>query len=152
VPAESMMQAFIWHHLIPVEDWSVIVSGNPGPKPPFDIVMPGPRIMLQLGGDTYVPVRPANKNVNPDELFVTLNEPKGVSAKIVIDAAGAFAIKITTDAEKVEPGLRGNLLLHAHRITTPAATEGNPNPKPWRTDFGYFPAIPFEIAKQKSKR
>jgi hypothetical protein len=152
VPAENMMQAFIWRHLVPVEDWAVIVSGKPGPKPPFDIVMPGPRILLPVGGDVYVPVRPANKNVNPEELFVTLNEPKGVTAKIAIDAMGAFAVKITTDAEKVEPGSRGNLLLHAHRLATPNATKENPNPKPWRTDFGYFPAIPFEIAKEKSKR
>jgi hypothetical protein len=151
VPAESMMQAFIWNHLIPVEDWSVMVSGKPGPKPPFDIVMTSPRIVLPVGGDVYVPVRPVNKTVNPDELQVTLNEPKGVSAKIVIDVAGAFAIKLTTDAEQVEPGSRGNLLLHAHRMTNPPATRDNPNPKPWRTDFGYFPAIPFEVAKQKSK-
>ncbi len=40
VPAENMMQAFIWYHLVPVEKWNVVVSGKPGAKMPFEIVMP----------------------------------------------------------------------------------------------------------------
>ncbi len=146
VPAENMMQAFIWYHLVPVEDWSVVVSGKPGQKPPFDIIVPAPRVTLPRGGELILPVRPVSKNVAPNELHVTLKEPKGVSAEIITDSFGQFAIKLTTDAKEAEPGLRGNLLLQAYRESTPAPTESNPKPKPWRTDFGYFPAIPFEIA------
>lgn len=151
-PAEDMMQAFIWHHLVPVEDWAVIVSGNPGPKPPFEISLPAPRVSLPHGGKIYLPVRLASKDIAPDDLHVELKEPKGVTAEIAIDAMGAVAVKLTVDAEKAEAGLQGNLLLSAHRMTTPSPTADNPNPKPWRTDYGYFPAIPYEIAEKKLAR
>jgi hypothetical protein len=147
-----MMQAFIWHHLVPVEDWTVIVSGKPGPKPPFDVLVNSPRMVLPQGGEVILPVRPVAKNVAPEELRVETDEPKGVSAAIVIDDWRGFAIKLKTDAGQVEPGLRGNLLLHAYREATPAPTESNPQPKPWRADLGIFPAIPFEIAGQKANR
>lgn len=146
VPAENMMQAFIWHHLIPVEDWSVIVSGRPGPKLPFEILLNAPRVTLPRGKEVFLPARPLSKGVNPKELHVALADPEGISAEIVTDDFGRFAVKLTADGEKVEPGLRGNLLLHAYRETTSAPTEENPNPKPRRTDYGYFPAIPFEIS------
>lgn len=152
VPAENMMQAFAWYHLVPVEEWTVVVSGKPGQKPPFDILLPAPRVLLPVGGEVILPVRPVSKNVTPKELGVALTEAKGVTAEIITDEQGNFAVKLTTDAKEVEPGSRGNLLLRAHRETTPAPTESNPNPRPWRTDFGYFPAIPYEIAKQKPAR
>jgi hypothetical protein len=151
VPAEDMMQAFIWHHLIPVEDWSVIVNGRPGQKPPFELAMNGPRILLAYGGETRVPVRLA-PNIAADELHVELKEPKGITAEIVIDVMGAVALKLKTDAEMVEGGLRGNLLLSAYRLTIPSPTAENPNPKPWRTDYGYLPAVPFEVAEKKPRR
>ncbi len=144
VPAERMMQAFIWYHLVPVEDWTVVVSGTPRSKPPFDVLVAGPRIPLRRDGDVFLPVRPHNRDFSADEIQLELVEPEGVSAEVVSDGRGRFAVKLSTDAEKVERGLRGNLLLHAFRETTPAATEANPNPKPRRTDYGYFPAAPFE--------
>lgn len=152
VPAENMMQAFIWFHLIPVEDWSVIVSGRPTPKPPFDIALPSAVVTLPHGGEFFLPVRAVSKNVNLNELHVALEEPKGISAELISNGMGGFAIKLSTERDKVKSGLRGNILLRAHRESTPAPTEENPNPKPWRTDFGYFPAVPFEIAGQKSPK
>ncbi len=35
VPAENMMQAFIWHTLVPVENWNVVVSEKRSAKPPM---------------------------------------------------------------------------------------------------------------------
>jgi hypothetical protein len=146
VPAENMMQAFIWYQLVPVEEWNVIVSGKPGPKPPFEILINVPRVTLPRGKEIILPVRPTSKNVNPKNLRVALEEPEGVTAEIVSDEFGRFAIKLTTDSEKSKAGLSGNLLLHAYQETTPAPTEENPNPKPRRTDYGFFPALPFEIS------
>ena len=146
VPAENMMQAFIWYQLVPVEDWNVIVSGRPGPKPPFEILINVPRVTLPRGKEIILPVRPLSKNINPKDLRVALEDPEGVTAEIVSDDFGRFAIKLTTDSEKSKAGLSGNLLLNAYQETTPAPTEENPNPKPRRTDYGFFPALPFEIS------
>lgn len=151
VPAENMMQAFAWTHLIPVEEWTVIVSGNPSPKPPFDIAVTAPRIALPRGGEVYLPVRAVNKNINLDELHVELTEPKGVTADIVSNGMGSFAIQLVMDPAKTVPGQRGNLIFNAHRIVTPESTKDNPNPKARRTNYGSFPAVPFEIATQSPK-
>lgn len=145
IPAENMMQAFIWHHLIPVEDWTVVVSGRSSAPRPFEIVPQASRISLPKAGQFILPVRPL-VNVDPKELQVSLDEPKGVSAEIVIGNGGEYAVKLTTNGEEVEPGLQGNLLIYASREVTPAASKTNPNPQPRRTAYGYLPAIPFEIS------
>lgn len=153
VPAENMMQAFIWYHLVPVEEWNVIVSGQPGARPPFELLTPSGRLPLPRGGKYLVPVRPLAKNIVADELRVGLSEPpKGISAEIVTDEMGGFAVQWTTDGASVEPGLRGNLLLHVYRETTPEPTEANPAPRPRRTDYGFLPAIPFEVDQRKASR
>jgi hypothetical protein len=149
VPAENMMQAFAWHHLIPVEDWTVVVSGRPGARRPFDIPWNAPKLSLPRGGELIVPVRPLAKDVPGEQLRVEINEPKGVSAEIITGAGGQYALKLTTDPDEVEPGLRGNLLLRVFRELTPASTKANPNPKPQRTDYGYLPAVPFEISSRE---
>lgn len=153
VPAENMMQAFIWYHLVPVEEWSVIVSGKPGARPPFDLLLPPGRVKLPTGGDYLLSVRPHSDKVTASELRVVLdNPPKGISAAIVTDELGRFAVKLTIDQDEVQPGLQGNLLLHVHRETTPPATEDNPNPRARRTDLGFLPAVPFAVAERRATR
>ncbi len=152
IPAENMMQAFIWYHLVPVEDWTVVVSGAPRGKPPFEILVNGPRIPLPRGGEVFVPLRPQNDSFAADEIRLELTEPEGVSAEVVGDGMGRYALKLTTDAEKVDPGQRGNLLFHVFRETIPAATEENPQPEPRRTDYGLFPAVPFEVTGSAGRR
>ena len=153
IPAENMMQAFIWYQLVPVEKWNVVVSGRPGAKMPFQIVMPSPHIALPRGGDTLLNVVPLTKEMDPDQFHVQLSEPpEGVSASIITDERGAFAIQLSTSAEEVEPGLRGNLLISVYKEYTPEPTESDPSPQKRRTDFGFLPAIPFEVAQRKSTR
>ncbi|MCA9070069.1 MAG: hypothetical protein KDA84_14150, partial [Planctomycetaceae bacterium] len=148
IPAENMMQAFIWHHLIPVDNWTAIVSGKPGATRPFEVIRPTSRITLPRGGELILRVRPLAK-VDPKELRVSLQEPEGVNAEIITGAGGLYAVKLTVDKDKVEPGLQGNLLLYASREVTPAASKTNPNPKPRVTKYGFLPAIPFEISTQE---
>lgn len=151
VPAEDMTQAFIWHHLIPVENWIVIVNGKPGPKPPYNILLNGPRVALARGGKSYLPLQMLTNNVSAEDLHVSVREPQGVAAAVVSNGMGGFAIELTTDADKLSPGLRGNLLMFAYRTNTPTPTKENPQPKASRTDLGYFPALAFEVMKQHNR-
>ena len=152
IPAENMMQAFIWHHLVPVENWSVFVSGKPAAKVPFQIELAGERLVLPREGDLMLKVNRRVKNIPADQLHVELDDPPaGVSASIVGNASGYFEIKLETTGES-EPGLQGNLLLSVYKEYTPRPTEADPAPRPRRTDYGYLPAVPFEISKRKSVR
>ncbi len=153
VPAENMMQAFIWYQLVPVENWNVVVSGKPGAKMPFQIVMPAPQITLPRGGDVVLIVAPLAKKIPADQLHLELSEPpEGISASIITDESAAFAVQLSTSAEEVEPGLRGNLLISIYKEYTPKATESDPSPKKRRTDYGFLPAIPFQVSQRKSTR
>ncbi len=152
IPCENMMQAFIWYHLVPVEKWSVVVSGRPGAKVPFKLLMSEPVLELPRGGELFVNVQPLAKNLVGDQFNLQLSEPpEGISASIFSDPSGSFAIQITT-TEDVESELRGNLLMSVYKEYTPAPTEANPAPRPRRTDYGYLPAIPFEVSKRRSSR
>jgi hypothetical protein len=152
IPAENMMQAFIWYHLVPVEQWSVVVSGRPGAKMPFKLLTPEDSLTLPRGGDLFINVQPLAKNLKGDEFNLQLSDPpEGVSASIFSGPSGSFAIQITT-TEDVDPELRGNLIMSVYKEYTPAPTEQNPAPRARRTDYGYLPAIPFEVSKRRSSR
>lgn len=146
IPAENRMQAFIWYHLVPVEDWTLVVGGKPAPKPPFEIVLDKPRLTLPRQGERVLPIRPLRKGLVFEEYGVELSSPSGVAAELVRGAMGRVGIKFTTVATEIESGTAGNLLVNVYREKTAAATEENPNPKPWRSEYGPLPAIPFEIS------
>jgi hypothetical protein len=151
LPAENMMQAFIWYHLVPVEQWNVVIGNRKGTKPPFQIAHATQPIKLPRGGKFIVPVVPLVKKIDATELRVELNEPpKGIKANMITNNVGEFAIEVTTDATEVQPGMRGNLVLRAYRESTPEPTKNEPAPKMRQTDFGYLPAIPFEVSKSRS--
>lgn len=158
IPAENMMQAFIWNTLVPVENWNVVVSKKQAAKLPFKVLMPAPRITLPSAGSFVLPVAPIAKDVRGDQLSLQVIEPsQGISAAIITNPMGAYAIELTVDEEQVERGLRGNLLMTLTREVMPEATspdsnEAAPTAKPWSTNYGLLPAIPFEISKQKSRR
>ncbi len=153
VPAEHMMQAFIWYHLVPVEDWNVVISGKPSAKPPFAIIMPSRRVKLRPGGTTLLNVQPLAKKIVAREMRVELDEPlNGITAEVVTDTSNRFAVQVTVDAEAVEPELSGNLLLRVFRETTPAPTTEIPKPRPRRTAYGLLPAMPFEVSARRSTR
>ena len=149
IPAENMMQAFIWYHLVPVENWNVVISGKPVAKMPFQVIMPGKSVVLPREGKFRLNVLPTSKKVPLDQLHVELSEPaKGISVAIVSDPNAATAIEFDVSPDEFEPGLRGNLLFSVYKEYTPEPTENDPAPRARRTDYGLLPAIPFEISKR----
>ena len=152
VPAENMMQAFIWHHLVPVENWNVVVSGRPAPKQPLQVVMPAPRLMLPRPGEFLLSLVPLGKAFPPDQWRVQLSEPpEGLTATVLATPMGGAAIELKT-GEGIEPGLRGNLILGLSREYTPEPTESDAAPKTRQTNYGLLPAIPFEVSERTTYR
>ncbi|MCA9137357.1 MAG: hypothetical protein KDB00_11380 [Planctomycetales bacterium] len=147
VPAENMMQAFIWHHLVPVDHWNVIVSGRPSPKMPLQVAMPQGRIALPSGGSFLLPAI-INNNIPVDQIHVDVHDaPDGISAYVVPSPDRSVAIRFDSSSDQLAPGLQGNLLISVYTEFTPEPTEADPAPKARRTDYGLLPAIPFEVTK-----
>ena len=152
VPAESMMQAFLWLQIVPAEQWAVVLSGKPATKPPLEFP-PVDRVKLKLGEDTLLGARVTGKYPAATELRVELNEPPaGITVdKVSVEPPGLVVV-LATDADSVEPGLRGNLIFEAFREWTPAATEAVPSPAPRRTSLGFLPAVPFEAVGRATRK
>lgn len=153
IPAENMMQAFIWHHLVPVDHWRVIVSGRPGPKMPLKVVASSERIKLPSEGSFLLTAVSDSNNFPIDQLHVDLDDaPDGITASIVTGPDRSIAIRFETSADGLRPGLQGNLLISVYKEYTPEPTESDPAPKPRRTDYGLLPAIPFEVDDRSAAR
>ena len=152
IPAESMMQAFLWLQIVPAEQWAVLVNGQAAAKFPLEL-LPVERVNLKLGGTTLLGARLTEKNPPANELRVELSEPpKGVTVEKVSPEGPGLVVSLATDATAVKPGLEGNLIFEVIREWTPAPTEAAPAPKPLRRSYGLLPAVPFEVVGQSPRK
>jgi hypothetical protein len=139
VPAEDMMQAFAYRHLVAEKEWMVRVIGTGAGvavRPVSDKA-----VKLAAGGaaplQIFVPPRLM------DGMVLLLNDPpEGITIQEVQAAPNGMAVLLHADS-KVKPGLRGNLILDAFvdRIVTPQ----NGKPTKRRNLLGTLPAVPFEV-------
>jgi hypothetical protein len=147
VPAEAQMQAFAYHHLVIAKDWTVMVSGRgklgSNWKPSVQFAR-DEKLKLPSGGTAKIRVV-ASKS--PSELRLELSEPpEGITIKSIAVEGDAIAVAVQADAEKIKPGLRGNLLFNAfwEHLKTFSQAEDK-KPKLQREPIGMMPALPFEI-------
>jgi hypothetical protein len=140
VPAEDMMQAFAYRHLVPARELKVAVSGRIMPRSPVRIVGDGPtRIPAGGTGRVRLSVPPG---VPLERLRLDLSDPpEGISIQSVGRSGEGVEILLRSDAAKVKPGQKGNLIL---------TVAGKPGPKPKARKPNVLPplalpAIPFEV-------
>ena len=170
IPAEDMMQAFIYRHLVPAEDLMVAVTGRAGSKgatqfrgqgrgrnlanfrgdgrygAPLRSFASKP-VKLPAGGTVRVPM-PLPGGAFLDQIQLALSEPpEGITIEKVSSGGRDAAILLRADADKAKIGLKGNLIVAAfveRAVRTPAGTKGG-NKR--RFQVGTLPAIPFEIVE-----
>jgi hypothetical protein len=135
VPAEDMMQAFAYRHLVPAQDWMVSVNG-PARAAAWKLLG---AIPVKIPGRLFLPL---GKFTNQIQLALS-DPPEGVSLETSPQGNGV-SLLFRADPQKAKPGLRGNLIVEAvtERTVTP------PNgaaPVTRRQPIGTLPAIPFEI-------
>ncbi|MHB8974905.1 MAG: COG1470 family protein, partial [Pirellulaceae bacterium] len=133
IPAEDMMQAFIYHHLVPAKDLVVYVTGKAAPRA---MVVAGqtqksPENLLKIpaGGMVRYPLpMPNRQNVN--DVGVELSEPPaGITLVRVIREPTGLVMLIAADAEMAKPGLQGNLILNVFAERTVPGRNGRPGTK-----------------------
>lgn len=142
VPAEDMMQAFFYRHLVPAQEFTAFLSGK-------GRTYAGPRIVSEVpvkipaGGTAVMRVQGASKMAS-DRFEVRLNEPpEGLSVRKVDWVKDGAEIVLAADAAKLKPGVRGNLIVEGH--VEKAAATGKTKDAKFKYTVGLLPAIPFEI-------
>jgi len=146
VPADDMIQAFMYHHMVPARQFVAFVSGTARVRPPITLASPQPMI-LKSGGTAGILVSMQGHAPFPiaQPQYQLSDPPDGITIQAVSPAANATAISFKADHSKVKPGLKGNLIVEAFGERSPPAQSGKPAAKT-RWSLGFLPAIPFEIA------
>jgi len=141
VPAEDMMQAFIYRHLVPAEDLMVAVAGGRRFRAPLKLVEKKP-VELPVGGTAEVRVFAPRVPVMNEVQLGLSDPPEGIVIDNVSLVREGMAILLRADAEKVTPGLKGNLILDAFIERTMGPAGGQ---RKRRIPVGTLPAVSFEI-------
>ena len=158
VPADDMMQAFAYHHLVPAERWVAAIETVRFGGPAWKIETETP-LRLKVGGTVTLRVRTAAR-LPAGQIRLDLSDPpEGVSVQKVTVVAGALEVVLQADAEKAKAGLKGNLILSAtvqrDPPKDPAAGTATTPPPPaaanLRVPLGALPAVPYELLPGDSK-
>ena len=145
VPAEDMMQAFAYRHLVPAKELEVAVLKRPPPRATMTILS-GTPVRVPPGATARIEVGLPGPRIAERAQFELSNPPDGITIQNTSPVSGGVEIVLQTDANKVKPGLKGNLIINGY-VPRPAETntakpKGNNNQ---RLPLGALPAIPFEI-------
>jgi hypothetical protein len=145
VPAEDMMQAFAYRHLVPAKELEVAVLKRPNPRAVMKILSATP-VRIPPGGTARIEVGLPGPRIAERAQFELSNPPEGITIQSASPVRDGVEIVLQTDATKVKPGLKGNLIINGY-VPRPAETN-TAKPKAnnnQRMPLGALPAIPFEI-------
>ena len=166
VPAEDMMQAFAYRHLVPSQDLKVAVAGGSryggsggyagksgkSAKSSTRRGEDGIKIAGQLpvkilsGGAGQVQISMPSGYSSRGQVQLELSDPPdGITIEKVSQANEGVTVVLHSDAEQAKPGLKGNLIVNAFVKSTTTNKTGKKTD--FRSQLGTLPAIPFEVVK-----
>ncbi len=145
-PAEDMMQAFFYRHLVPSKELAVMVSGKAKPlmRDTFKIVSATP-MRISPGGTVLVKFSaPPGNNFSERFTLKLENAPDGISLKNIAHTEGGLELTIACVADKMKAGTAGNLIC---AVIPRKMAESELKKKKQSDKSGMpptLPAIPFE--------
>jgi len=142
-PAEDMMQAFAYRHLVPAQELKVAVQGRGLGRAAFRVLTAAP-VRIPDGGTARVRVSAPVRALGDSIQFELSEPPEGISIKNVEPVQGGAEVVLQCDPAKAKPGLQGNLIVNVFNGRAPAAAKAAA-PKRGRAPLGCLPAIPFEV-------
>ena len=154
-PAEDMMQAFLYRHLVPVQDWVVTITGERRNKINFTVLDEKP-VQLIPGKPAYARIAAPQGLLN-NGLKLTLSQPpKGVKIKKVHPDQRGLKVEFEVDPKLAKPGEKGNLIAIGTvelKSSYYPESKGRKKAKKRRKritatriiSLGALPAIPFEL-------
>jgi len=156
VPAEDMMQAFAYRHLVPSQELMVNVVGRIQPIAFYWIAGATP-VKIQAGGTGRIELgQPAavtqNRNSAKSKLaaqtkitFQLSDPPDGISLKDTTESGSRTELVLQCDAAKAKPGLSGNLVVQVYLERTPDGAKAKAKAANQANLVNALPAIPFVV-------
>jgi hypothetical protein len=142
-PADDMMQAFAYRHLVPAKDLKVLVMDRRGGQPPR--LLTALPLKIPTGGETRVQVEMLSLRFFENVRFELTDPPDGAVLRDVSMNPQTAELVFQFDAGKVKSGTKGNLVVSVSGERAPL-TAGQPQPAMRRRiSLGSLQAMPFEI-------
>lgn len=151
LPADDVMQAFLYRHLLPSRELVVVVTGGGGRVSPSEIVGETP-VRIPAGGAVDVMIKPSKGAKIENLQFKLLEPPPGVSIRETnATPEGLLKLTLTAETGAAKVGDAGNLIVEVI-AETEVRPKGEKGPvKKNRFSAGILPAIPFKIVQQNDK-
>lgn len=147
VPAEDMMQAFAYHHLVPAQSWQVAVAGK---APSFRVASALP-VQIPLGGSAKIRVTGYGARFVENLNCTLAGAPEGLTVTTLPGSGEGFEVVVACEAAKLKAGAQGNLLLQVFGERTNNQKEkANAANRGQRQPLGSVPAVPFEIVPSRA--
>ncbi|MHC4227200.1 MAG: hypothetical protein ACYSW0_07185 [Planctomycetota bacterium] len=147
VPADDVMQAFLYRHLVPSKELSVLVQKARWGMPPIELATDGP-VRIPAGGSAQVRFKTPRRS-NLKQVRLALREPpEGLTLHDLTVVPEGLAFQLRADGDAMESGYADNLIVEAFRESTPKPQKGKPTPPKRRYSMGVLPAIPILIVPQ----
>lgn len=146
VPAEDMMQAFEYRHLVPAQELKVAMIGRFVFKPTAKLIGKGP-IKIPVGGTARVLIGATPKSLLNNLKLELRRPPQGISIEKVSRSRQGLELVLQTDGAKVKPGQKGNLTLTASVDKSAEASKPKTPPNAQKLPLPTLPTIPYEVVK-----
>jgi len=148
VPAEDMMQAFLYRHLAPSQELLVAVRGLRLPAAEIAVVDPTP-VRISAGGSVEVEFAVPKLLLARELEFELDHPPPGVTLEKVSKLPGGFRLVLKADAESAEVGLADNLILEGFTHVDRPQRGGDGKTQKVRVSAGFLPALPIVVTPSR---
>ncbi|MGD8452531.1 MAG: pre-peptidase C-terminal domain-containing protein [Phycisphaerae bacterium] len=146
VPAEDMMQAFLYRHLTPSQELLVAVLRGQRFGLGLGLADEGP-VRIPAGGATQVRLSVPRRGGARKVEFELNAPPPGITLREVVDATDGPAFELAADADTAPVGFADNLIVEVFMHVERPAGEGQAA-RTQRVSLGVLPAIPIEVVPQ----
>ncbi len=145
-PAEDMMQAFLYRHLAPSQQFMVKVLGAGRFAPVIELADAGP-VQIPAGGTAQLRINAPQSPMLAGLQLELSAPPDGVALQAVSAVPGGFALTFAAGADAPQVGYADNLIVEASVEMEMKRPDGTATGQKRRVSFGVLPAIPFEVVQ-----
>jgi len=148
VPAEDLMQAFFYRHLVPSHELAVAVNGQARwlMRDAFKIVSATP-VKIVPGGTVHVRVNTPGGNFTERFTLELDTPPDGITLASVSPTSSGLELVFSCDASKVKAGAAGNLICAVvPRNLQPPNAKTKAGNQARKIAVATLPAVPFLVS------
>jgi len=143
VPAEDMMQAFFYRHLVPAQEL-LVTAGNRKQDVPIRITAGDP-LKIPLGGTAPITVEtPPNPRIREIQLEI-YEAPEGLSLLETAVTPDGLTLTLKADGAALTAGYEDNVIIEVFTEVLGQQRNGASSTQKRRISLGVLPAVPFEI-------